>query len=259
MTTHDAAPARQTLTTGLLLTGRVHTARRPLPGTTLTLVDHAGVQMGLSRTGSGGEFQITGLTPGSYVVIFSRAGYQPKAEAVRPGPGTSPLDVTLEPAVAVHGIVREADSGQPVGAATVTAVDPGGQVIASTVSDPDGSYLITGIDADAITLVAAAPGADPRATTVELARSTDYQANLALDTYSTLRGTIIVDGRPAGHVRLALHTSDGRTAATTITDENGAYRFDRVKAGQYVLASTTSAGQTVPLPPDVTTADLSLR
>jgi hypothetical protein len=36
------------------------------------------------------------------------------------------------------------------------------------------------------------------------------------------------------------------------------YRFDRVKAGQYVLASVTSAGRTVALAPGVTKADVSL-
>jgi hypothetical protein len=242
----------------MLLTGRVHTALRPLPGTTLTLVDRAGVQMGRARTGSGGEFQIIGLTPGSYVVIFSRAGYQPKAEVVLVGAGTQPLDVMLEPAVAVHGVVHDRDTGRPVGAATVTAVDPGGEVIASTVSDPDGSYHITGIDADSITLVVAAPGADPTATVVELGRGTDYLADLALDTYSTISGTVTVDGRPVERLPLALHAPDGWTVATTVTDDRGAYRFDRVKAGQYVLSSVTHAGRTVALAPDATTADLDL-
>jgi Carboxypeptidase regulatory-like domain/SdrD B-like domain len=254
MTMHDVTPA----TTGMLMTGRVHTALRPLPGTTLTLVDRAGVQMGRARTGSGGEFQVIGLTPGSYVVIFSRAGYQPKAEVVMLGAGTQPLDVMLEPAVGVHGVVHDRDSGRPVGAATVTALDPGGEVIASTVSDPEGSYHITGIDADAITLLVAVPGADPTATVVGLGRGIDYQADLALDTYSAVSGTVTMDGKPVERLPLALHAPDGWTVATTVTDNHGAYRFDRVKAGQYVLASVTSTGRTVALAPDATTADLGL-
>jgi hypothetical protein len=40
----------------------------------------------------------------------------------------------------VHGVVHDRDTGRPACAATVTAVDPGGEVIASTLSDPDGSY-----------------------------------------------------------------------------------------------------------------------
>jgi hypothetical protein len=248
----------QVLATGLALTGRVHSAMRPLPGTTLTLTDRAGIQVGRARTAPDGQFQLTGLAPGSYVVIFSRAGYLPHAAVVMLGATTAPLDVVLEPAISVQGIVHDRDSGQPVGAATVTAVGPDGEVIASTVSDPDGSYRVTGIDADAIMLVVAAPGADPRATEVDLGRGADHVVDLALDTYSTLSGRVIADGHPVEHLRLALTTLDGTTAATTVTDGAGAYRFDRVKAGQYVLASVTSAGRTVALGPGATLADVSL-
>jgi uncharacterized protein YfaS (alpha-2-macroglobulin family) len=160
----------------------------------------------------------------------------------------------------VHGIDRDRDrdSGQPVGAATVTAVAAGGEVVASTVSDPDGRYQVTGIDADTITLVVVAPGADPRATEVALGRGTDYRVDLPLDTYSTLTGRVTVAGHPVENLRLALCAPDGWTEATTVTDHDGAYRFDRVKAGQYVLASVTGPGRTVVLAQDATSADLEL-
>jgi len=239
---------------GTALAGRVHGALRPLPGTTVTLTDRAGAQVARAATGPGGEFQFAGLAPGSYVAIFVRPGYEPHAEAVVPS--AVPLDVTLEPATSVHGIVHDRDSGQPVAAATVTAVGPDGEVMASTVSDPDGAYRITGIDADTILLVVAAPGADPRATEVDLGHGADVVVDLPLDTYSTLSGIVTMDGLPVSHLQLALYTRDGRAVATTVTDHTGTYRFDRVKAGQYVLASVTSAGQAVALAPDATTVDV---
>lgn len=247
-----------TLHTEVSLAGRVRSAMRPLPGTTLTLTDRAGVQVGRARTGQAGEFRLDGLAPGSYVVIFSRAGYQPRAEVVLLGTATDPLDITLEPAISVHGVVYDKDTGRPVGAATVTAVAPGGEVIASTVSDPDGRYQVTGIDADAITLVVVAPGADPRATEVALGRGTDYRVDLALDTYSTLTGTVTVAGRPVENLHIGLYGVDGWSFATTVTDHDGAYRFDRVKAGEYVLASVTGAGRAVALAQAATAVDVSL-
>ncbi len=215
----------QTQAVGTTLTGRVHSAVRPLPGTILTVTDRAGTQVARGQTGPHGEFQFGGLTPGSYVVIFSRPGYQPHAEVAVPS--AVPLDVTLEPATGVHGVVRDHDTGRPVGAATVVAVGPDGDVIASTVSDLDGGYRIAGIDADAIMLVAAAPG-------------------------------VTVDGRPVADLRLALYTPDGQPVATTVTDRTGGYRFDRLKAGQYVLASVTSGGWTFPVAPDATTVDVTM-
>jgi hypothetical protein len=102
----------------------------------------------------------------------------------------------------------------------------------------------------------AAPGADPRATVVDLGRGTDLEVNLALDTYSEVSGTVTVDSRPVEHLTLVLHSPG--TTQTTVTDRNGAYRFERVKAGQYVLASVTSAGRTIALTPDTTTAAVDM-
>jgi hypothetical protein len=244
-----------TLAVGTTLSGRVHSALRPLPGTILTVTDRVGAQVARGRTGPDGAFQFAGLAPGSYVVIFSRPGYQPHAEVVVPS--AVPLDVVLEPATSVRGVVHDRDSGQPVGAATVTAVGPDGEVIASTVSDPDGAYRITGLDADAVMLVVAAPGADPRATEVELGGG-EHVVDLALDTYSTLSGTVTVDGHPVERLHLALYAQDGRATATTVTDRAGAYRFDRIKAGEYTLASVTSAGRTLALASDTTTVDVTM-
>lgn len=146
--------------------------------------------------------------------------------------------VPLDPTTSVMGSVHDRDSGQPVGAATVTAVGPDGGVIASTLSDPDGAYRITGLDVDAVMLVVAAPGAHPRATEVALGGGARV-VDLALDTYSTLSGVVTVDGHPVERLHLALYAQDGLVAATTVTDRAGAYRFDRIKAGQYTLASVT--------------------
>ncbi|TDV46043.1 MSCRAMM family protein [Actinophytocola oryzae] len=241
---------------GTSVTGRVHGALRPLPATILTLTDRTGAQVARGSSGPNGEFQFAGLAPGSYVVIFSRTGYQPHAEVVVPS--AVPLDVTLEPVTSVHGTVHDRDTGRPVGAATVTAVGPGGEVVASTESEPDGTYRVTGIDADAVTLVVAAPGADALAVEVDLDRATEQRVDLALDTFSTLTGTVTVDGRPVEHLHLALYGRDGRPAAATVTDHTGAYRFERVKAGQYTLASIAGPAHAVALASHATTADVTM-
>lgn len=122
---------------------------------------------------------------------------------------------------------------------------------------PDGAYRITGLDADAVMLVVAAPGADPRATEAELGGG-EHVVDLALDTYSTLSGTVTVDGHPVERLQLALYAQDGRATATTVTDRAGVYRFDRIKAGEYTLASVTSAGRTLALAPGTTTVDVTM-
>jgi hypothetical protein len=107
MTNHNA-PAWPAQTVGTALAGRVHGAMRPLPDTIVTLTDRAGAQVARSSTGQGGEFQFTGLEPGSYVAIFARPGYEPHAEVVVPS--AVPMDVTLEPTTSVRGVVHDRDS-----------------------------------------------------------------------------------------------------------------------------------------------------
>ncbi|MDQ0383180.1 MSCRAMM family protein, partial [Amycolatopsis thermophila] len=214
-------------TAEVALTGRVSSGQRPLPEATLTLTDRVGAQVSRARTGADGGFRLTGLVPGTYVLIVSRPGFQPYATAVEAGtgPGT-PLEVTLEAATSVHGVVRDRHSGRPIATAAVTAVGPSGEVIASTVSDPDGGYRITGLDAAEVTLVAAAPGADPVATVVPLGNGREHEVDLVLASSSTLTGTVTADGRPVAGLALELRDAHGRTVATTVTGPDGTYRFE---------------------------------
>ncbi|MGO4613576.1 collagen binding domain-containing protein [Nocardia sp. 2YAB30] len=217
-----------------------------------------GIQAGITRTGADGRFEVPDLASGAYLAIFSCIGYHPHATMVVPGLAAAPLDVILDPATSIRGVVYDRHSEQPVAAVTVTAVGPGGEVIASTVSDPDGGYVITGIDATEITLVVVAAGADPVATVVRCGNGTEYQVDLPLDTYSSLGGMVTEDGVPVAHLRLTLRHSNGSVAATTFTDAHGAYRFVRLKADQYVLDSATSGPGAITIAPDTTTADLAL-
>ncbi|UQS23823.1 carboxypeptidase-like regulatory domain-containing protein [Amycolatopsis thermalba] len=248
-----------TTTAEVTLTGRVSSGRRPLPEVTLTLTDRVGAQVSRARTGADGSFRLGGLAPGTYVLIVSRAGFQPHATVVtlEAGPA-APLDVTLEPATSVRGVVRDRHSGQPVATAAVTAVGPGGDVIASTVSDPDGGYRLTGLDAGEITLVAAAPGADPAATVVPLGGGREHVADLVLDTHSTLTGTVTADGRPVAGLALELRDASGRRVAGTVTGADGTYRFERVTGGQYTLTSTTGRPAVTTIAAGADSADLVL-
>jgi carboxypeptidase family protein len=244
------------------LTGRVRSLLRPLPDVMLTLTDRVGAQVARDRTGPDGGFRLAGIRPGSYVAIFSRTGYRPHAEmVVLHADRTSPLDVTLEPTTRVRGVVRDRRSGEPIAAAAVTAVDPGGEVIASTVSDPDGSYRIVGIDAAEITLVVAMPGAEPVATAIRLdagGSGTEHDIDLNVDLHSTLTGTITALGQPVTRLPLTLRDDQGRTVGSTVTDEKGAYRFEQIVPGRYTLHSVTRLPKVTTIAPLSTTADVVL-
>lgn len=247
---------------GVVLAGRVRSLVRPLPDVMLTLTDRVGAQVARDRTGADGGFRLAGIRPGSYVAIFSRTGYRPHAEmVVLHADRLAPLDVTLEPTTCVRGVVRDRHSGEPIAAAAVTAVDPGGEVVASTVSDPDGSYRIAGIDATEITLVVATPGADPIATAIRIHADGDgpeHDIDLNVDQHSTLTGTVTALGHPVTRLALTLRDDQGRTVGSTVTDEKGTYRFEQIVPGRYTLHSVTRLPKVTTIAPATTTADVVL-
>jgi len=247
---------------GVVLAGRVRSVLRPLSGVMLTLTDRVGAQVARERTGADGRFRLAGIRPGSYVAIFSRPGYRPHAEmVVLHADRVDPLEVTLEPITSVRGLVRDRHSGEPIAAAAVTAVDPEGEVLASTVSDPDGSYRIVGIDATEITLVVATPGAAPVATAIRLhadGTGPEHDVDLDVDLHSTLTGKVTALGHPVTRLSLTLRDDQGRTVGSTVTDENGDYRFEQIMPGRYTLHSVSRLPKVTTIAPATTTADVVL-
>src|SRR5699024_2621328 len=170
-----------------IVRGRVSAARRAVPGVALTMIDHAGGQVARAWSGTDGRFEFPGVGSGTYVLIASRDDYPPHAESVElDGAPAVSVQVRLDATASVHGTVQDRHSGVPIVADAVTAVGSDGDVIATTVSDPDGRYNISGVDAATLTLVAAAEAADPVVRTVQFdpdSARLDQEVDLVADTY----------------------------------------------------------------------------
>ncbi|MGH4024119.1 MAG: carboxypeptidase-like regulatory domain-containing protein, partial [Pseudonocardiaceae bacterium] len=69
--------------TNRLITGRVlDDDRRPVRGAAVTVVDMAGRQVGLARSGHDGTFRTTTPGTGSYLVVTSADQHHPAAEVI---------------------------------------------------------------------------------------------------------------------------------------------------------------------------------
>ncbi|WP_246134928.1 MSCRAMM family protein [Prauserella rugosa] len=252
---HSDAYADLEVTANDVLSGVVHGGHRPLAEVTVTVTDRTGSQCARATTDANGVFRVPGLEPGSYVLVFARAGYRPQATVVPPGAVPSRLDITLEPTAGVRGTVRDRIAGRPIPGATVTAIGENGEVIGSSVSDEDGAYLLGGVHAAQITLVAAAPLADPIATVVALdGPATDV--DLELELRGALTGVLTSGGWPLSGVRLLLRNGDGAVVSSTVSDDAGRYRFGSVVPGAYTVTTAPPEPAVVTVGPHSTLADL---
>lgn len=239
-----------------VLSGVVQGGNRPLADVTVTVTDRTGSQCARATTDASGVFHVSGLEPGSYVLVFARAGYRPQATVVPPGPMPSRLDISLEPTAGVGGTVRDRIAGKPIPGATVTAIGAAGEVITSTVSGEDGAYHLAGVDAPQITLVVAAPLADPVATVVALDEGPVTDVDLELELRGALTGVVTSGGWPLSGVRLLLRGADGAVVSSTVTDDGGRYRFGAVAPGNYTVTTAPAAPCVQTVGPNATLADL---
>ncbi|WP_019856233.1 MFS transporter [Actinopolyspora mortivallis] len=155
------------LSGGASLVGMVHSGPVPVPEATVVLTDVRGSVVAATRTGSGGGYELSDLLTGSYALTVTAEGYQPVSTEVTVSEGRQvTLDVALEAGARVSGVVRSARMGHVVPEAQVTLLDAAGGVVASTVTDTDGSYEFTDLSHGEYTVIAT--GYPPAANTVRV-------------------------------------------------------------------------------------------
>ncbi|MBO0853661.1 MAG: MFS transporter [Nocardia sp.] len=138
-------PCDVALTTMSGLTGRVagHDDRGPIEGAWISAVDARGEVLASAASDTTGAFGLTELPEGDVTLAVSAAGFQPSAIPARVAAAdTPPVEVLLRPCTKLRGVVR-GPQGLPQRGARVTLTDWVGNVVGSTVTGEDGSYLFT--------------------------------------------------------------------------------------------------------------------
>ncbi len=201
----------------------------------LTLIDASGRQIGRGATGDDGRYALSTPGNGSYVLIASAGGHQPQAVSVTVGERPIDLDVVLGGAGRLAGAVLTAD-GTPVPDAIVTLTDVRGEVVASTRSNREGSYVLTELIAGEYTLAASAPAFRPAALPVSVQAARETRQDVELAGGAVLRGTVRApDGRPVEDARVTLLDAAGNVVDSVTTGGDGVFRFVDLAAGSYTV------------------------
>ncbi len=160
-------------------------AGTPLPGVTVSLIDHGGDVAAAGRSGEGGRWALDGVPAGRYTLTAAGEGVDPVAVGVEvPSSGTAVQDLRLPQRSRLTGRVTAAPDGHPVAHALATLIDAEGAVVGSRLSGPDGTFAFEGLPAGSYTL--ATSGYAPVATVVALepdrVTHSDVRFPLPLDT-----------------------------------------------------------------------------
>jgi MFS family permease len=211
---------------------------RPVAGAVLTLIDPRGHQLSRARTREDGGFSLPAPPPGGYVLIASADGYQPQAGSLTLGEHPVEHDVVLAGAVGLRGAVR-AEDGSPVAGATVVVTDARGEVVAATVSGPEGAFSLPELVAGEFVLAARAEGFRPAALPVQAGAEEPAGHEVVLSPAARVAGTVRArDGRPVADARITLLGPDGTPVAAARTAEDGSYALTDLAVGAYTLLAS---------------------
>jgi RND superfamily putative drug exporter len=143
-----------------LLSGHVRQADgRPLAAATLTLLDMAGHQAGLTHTDAAGSYCLVAPTQGAYLLVAATGSHQPAASLVRFEGYPTEREIVLLGTGMLTGVVREAGAPAGLPGVSVALADAGGHVLDTTHPTGDGRYDLTLLDEGQLT------GATPAAST----------------------------------------------------------------------------------------------
>jgi uncharacterized protein YfaS (alpha-2-macroglobulin family) len=131
-------------------------------------------------------------------------------------------------------------AGAPLPGALVTLTDVQGEVVASSTTTADGTFVLGELLAGIYTLTAQAPGHQPVAGTVELSDGGTVVRDLVLVGGARLSGTVRAasDRRPLPEATVTLLDEAGTVLATTRTREDGGYAFADLLPGDYTVTAS---------------------
>ncbi|MGW5650675.1 MFS transporter [Streptomyces humi] len=170
----------------------------PVAGAVVVVADVRGDVLATVRSDGLGEFTVGELAPGTVTLAVSSPKHRPLALPVAlSGTGPTRVEAELRPGAQVRGTVRAAAG--PLGDARVTLVDAVGNVVATTTTGDDGTYVFPDLDTGQYTVIAT--GYPPQATAVGVGGTDVHDHDIELahpGGQSPGRGQSSVGG-PAAH------------------------------------------------------------
>ncbi|MGQ4724365.1 MFS transporter [Streptomyces tunisiensis] len=210
----------------------------PVPRAAVTLISLGGRQLGRSVAQDDGSYAVDAPSAGSYVLIAAADGHQPQASTVVVNGEPVSYDVLLSGTSGMTGVVRAADTGQPVNDAMVIVTDVRGDLLATGTTGEQGEFSFAELVPGAVTVAVNAAGYRPRALPVEIGATGVTRVEADLETGAHVRGVVRAPHGPLADARVTLVDAAGNVVGTATTGDDGAYAFADLDGGEYTVIAT---------------------
>lgn len=211
------------------------------------LISQNGVAIGESLTDAQGLFAISGLAPGAYSIQAEATDFQHFVQGVIVVANQiSTVDFSLASSPgSITGLVTNAVSNAPIASATVT-IESNGDVIATAVTDNQGSYVITGLAPGNYNIYVKAEDFQTAIQGVVVIANVAVTVNMSLQPNpGSIQGTVtsFANGDAIPGAIVALDIS-GTVIATSLADTTGNYLISGLAPGSYTIQARSSLYQT---------------
>ncbi|MFJ4278117.1 MFS transporter [Streptomyces massasporeus] len=210
----------------------------PVPQAAVTLISLAGRQLGRSVAQADGSYAVDAPGSGSYVLIASADGFQPQASTVVVNGEPVAYDILLSGTSGLTGLVRAAESGQPVKDAMVIVTDVRGDLLANGTTGEQGEFSFAELVPGAVTVAVNAAGYRPRALPVEVGGTGVTRVEIDLDSGARVQGVVRAPHGPLADARVTLVDQAGNVVGSATTGTDGAYAFTDLDGGEYTVIAT---------------------
>ncbi|MFE9113357.1 MFS transporter [Streptomyces collinus] len=210
----------------------------PVPQAAVTLISLAGRQLGRSVAQADGSYAVDAPGSGSYVLIASADGFQPQASTVVVNGEPVAYDILLSGTSGLTGLVRAAESGQPVKDAMVIVTDVRGDLLANGTTGEQGEFSFAELVPGAVTIAVNAAGYRPRALPVEVGGTGVTRVEIDLDSGASVQGVVRAPHGPLADARVTLVDQAGNVVGSATTGTDGAYAFTDLDGGEYTVIAT---------------------
>ncbi|MER6852413.1 MFS transporter [Streptomyces flaveolus] len=210
----------------------------PVPQAAVTLISLAGRQLGRSVAQADGSYAVDAPSAGSYVLIASADGFQPQASTIVVNDEPVAYDILLSGTSGLTGLVRAAESGQPVKDAMVIVTDVRGDLLATAATGEAGEFAFAELVPGTVTVAVNAAGYRPRALPVEVGGTGVTRVEVDLQAGAEVQGVVRAPHGPLADARVTLVDAAGNVVGTATTGSDGAYAFTDLDAGEYTVIAT---------------------